>query len=382
MTFSRYLIWIAAILLFYCALQACQLPIRRKRVLWLRILVFIIKIVAAVGLAFLVIATDSILAWRAALPTTAFYAALVGDSASDLLTFWYVTKKEHPASHRVQMASSFLCVLAFSLYGTLNMQLVQANHLTIASEKILRPHRIVFVSDLHVGTAQSVETTIRTIEMIASKEPEAVLLGGDITDEFTTKEEMQKTCQMLGQLKAPVYFIFGNHDRQHEYARAGGRTYSEQDLYEALEQNGIHILEDEWELFCEDLVLFGRDDASDEGERLELSEIPPRPEEPFVLLVDHSPYLVEEIAASGADLQLSGHTHAGQLFPLQLLYNLAGYDAYGFYQHGDTRVYVSAGAGGWGAPFRTEAHSQFEVIDLEPLGEGHSSGKISEECND
>jgi len=77
-------------------------------------------------------------------------------------------------------------------------------------------------------------------------------------------------------------------------------------------------------------------------------------------------YAPEDTAASGADLQLSGHTHAGQLFPLRLIYNLTGYDAYGFYQHGDTTTYVSAGASGWNFPFRTEAQCQYDVIEFQP----------------
>ena len=85
----------------------------------------------------------------------------------------------------------------------------------------------------------------------------------------------------------------------------------------------------------------------------------------YVLMVDHAPYVTQDIIDSGADLQLSGHAHAGQLFPLQGVYRLAGYDAYGFFRHGDTDLYVSAGASGWSFPFRTEAGCHYEVITLE-----------------
>ena len=85
-----------------------------------------------------------------------------------------------------------------------------------------------------------------------------------------------------------------------------------------------------------------------------------------MLLVDHSPYQTEEIEQSHADLQLSGHSHAGQLFPLQMIYNLTGYDAYGEYHHGETVLYVTSGASGWCIPFRTEEGCHYEMITLAP----------------
>ena len=105
---------------------------------------------------------------------------------------------------------------------------------------------------------------------------------------------------------------------------------------------------------------------SEVSTRKPIGDIPPRPEGSFVLLADHSPYETEDIIASGADLQISGHTHAGQLFPLQWIYRLAGYDAYGWFHHGETDVYVSSGASGWGFPFRTEAGCHYEVVTLQP----------------
>ena len=72
--------------------------------------------------------------------------------------------------------------------------------------------------------------------------------------------------------------------------------------------------------------------------------------------------------ALGADLQLSGHTHAGQFFPLKLLYPLFT-PTYGEYEYDNgAKLIVSAGASGWRFPFRTEAHCSFEVVDLLPAG--------------
>lgn len=80
--------------------------------------------------------------------------------------------------------------------------------------------------------------------------------------------------------------------------------------------------------------------------------------------LDHSPYLYEDIAATGADLQLSGHVHAAQLFPLHLLYSFVVDHIYGDYRVEDTAIYVSAGISGWCFPLRSEAHCTYEVICL------------------
>ena len=127
----------------------------------------------------------------------------------------------------------------------------------------------------------------------------------------------------------------------------------------------ITVLRDEWVSVADDLVIFGREDAAGDS-RKPLSDIADRPEGAFVLSVDHSPYETKDIIESGADLQLSGHTHAGQLFPLRMVYDLAGYDAYGFYRHGNTNLYVSAGVSGWCFPLRTEAGCHYEVLTLQP----------------
>lgn len=83
------------------------------------------------------------------------------------------------------------------------------------------------------------------------------------------------------------------------------------------------------------------------------------------LIADHQPVSIREHAALGADLQISGHTHAGQFFPLSLLYPLFT-PTCGEYEYDGAKLFVSAGASGWRIPFRTESHSCFEVVDLLP----------------
>ena len=110
-------------------------------------------------------------------------------------------------------------------------------------------------------------------------------------------------------------------------------------------------------------MILGREDYECDR-RLAVNELKARPTGKCVINLDHSPYLDEDIKATGADLQLSGHTHAAQLSPLSLIYPLAVDHIYGDYREGDTDIYVSSGISGWCFPLRSEAHCHYEVINL------------------
>ena len=85
-----------------------------------------------------------------------------------------------------------------------------------------------------------------------------------------------------------------------------------------------------------------------------------------LIVVDHQPCDEGQVENQEAVLQLSGHTHAGQLFPLQFIYRLMGLPAYGEFENQGKILYVSAGAGTWGPSVRTEVRSEWELITLEP----------------
>ena len=367
MTLVRYLLWTIQAILWFAVLTGIQYPVRKRNRLSLRIAVLFIKALLGTCIAFAIMVSDQPILLRSGFSLAALYAVLLGDCAGDLVHLLFI-RPDRKNSRKLRIVFGLVCAAAFFIYGTVNMQIVTANRFTVSSPKLRGETRAIFAADLHVGSSQSLRTTEETIRKIDAENADLVILGGDIVDIYTTKEEMEKTFELLGKIKAPVYYIFGNHDRQTDYEYALGRTFAPEELEADIRSNGIHILQDEWIQVSEDLVLFGREDYNAPS-RKPVSEIPPRPEGCFVLLADHSPYETDDIIASGADLQLSGHTHAGQLFPLQWVYRLAGRDAYGFFRHGNTDLYVSSGASGWSFPFRTEAGCHYEVITLTPVGD-------------
>jgi predicted MPP superfamily phosphohydrolase len=193
-----------------------------------------------------------------------------------------------------------------------------------------------------------------------------VILGGDITDERTSAEDMKRIYEMIGSLGLDVFFVYGNHDLQSHGHYLSGPTFTPEELEEAITGNGIKILRDEMVQWADDLVILGREDGEDREKRMKVDELPERPGDAYVICADHTPYIEDDILATGADLQLSGHTHAGQLFPLKYVYKLGVRNIYGEYKRGDTTLYVSPGISGWYFPFRTQAYCNYEVIKLSP----------------
>ena len=297
--------WIALFFIVQALLTAVQYFTARKLVkLPLRIVLILAKALIAAAFALLVMAGPVFLRPVQAV-LTAIYAALLPDAAADLLTLILYRKKRRFAHLRI---ASLILGAAFFVYGTVNMQIVTPEYHTLSSPKLSESHRVVFVSDLHVGSSQSFDTTRRTIEKIGAEHPDFVILGGDITDDYTTKAEMEETYRLFGALGVPVYYIDGNHEIvQHpEYAEI---EYTYDELLDALEQNGIAILRDEYAELSSDLLLLGREDLADSSKRQPVAE--PDTEQ-FLLVADHQPTSIEEHLELGADLQLSGHTHAGQ----------------------------------------------------------------------
>lgn len=251
-------------------------------------------------------------------------------------------------------------------WGFRNMGQIRAVEYTVTSEKLDSGYDVVFLSDVHYGTIQSPEVLRRAVEEINARQPDVVILGGDIVEEGTSKEAMEEAFRVLGNLKSTygTCYIYGNHDRQ-RYLPASSRAYTEEELEQALAGNGIEILCDRYITLEEDFVLAGREDVGEAFGRISAGDLLGGADrERFLLVADHQPTGVEENASEGVDLQLSGHTHAGQIFPAGYLIELFGGLTYGLYREGDCQVIVSSGAAGWGFPVRTQGRCEYVVVHL------------------
>jgi predicted MPP superfamily phosphohydrolase len=225
-----------------------------------------------------------------------------------------------------------------------------------------RQLKAVLVSDIHLGVINRSERLVRLVEKINALKPDVVFFAGDVVDEAVSQEEEEKMVGCLKAIEAPLglYACPGNHEYYSGFAR--NISY--------LEKAGVQVLLDRAVKVGDYFYVLGRKDwtAVRQGEkRLSLKEIIARDNIDLsrpVIVLDHQPLYLDEAAAAGVDLQLSGHTHAGQLFPLNLINKLVYEKNWGYLRKGQTHFYISAGSGTWGPAVRTGSHSELVLINL------------------
>ncbi len=261
-------------------------------------------------------------------------------------------------------------------YGFFNMGHIREMRYEILTDDLTEDVRILLLTDIHYDTVQDPDVLKGKIEEMQETRPDFILLGGDIVEEGTSKEKMREVFRLLGGLESRygTYYVYGNHDKQ-PYTQ--DRTYSDDELKDAIESAGITILQDRYVEIGDEILLAGRDDAAWEGTRKRKSTadiLQGAGEGKYVIVADHQPIASDENDEQGVDLQLSGHTHAGQIWPAGQFTELMGRLNYGEYQTGGCKVIVSSGVAGWRYPMRTGKHCEYVVIDLQGRLKGAAQG--------
>ncbi|EST39281.1 hypothetical protein N566_02860 [Streptomycetaceae bacterium MP113-05] len=217
-------------------------------------------------------------------------------------------------------------------------------------------YRIAVVSDVHLGPILGRGHTRRVVAAVNATQPDLVAIVGDLVD--GTVEDLGPAAEPLARLRSRhgSFFVTGNH----EYF-GDARSWIEH-----LRDLGVHPLENERrELPGFDLA--GVNDvageAIDQGPDFEAALGDRDPARASVLLA-HQPVQIDDAVDHRVGLQLSGHTHGGQLWPGPYLAELANPTVAGLERYGDTQLYVTRGAGAWGPPVRVGAESDITVVTL------------------
>ena len=253
-------------------------------------------------------------------------------------------------------------------YGSYNMHHIVKTGFEVSTDKKLRTegYKIALIADLHYGISLEHDGLAAVVEEIGKEKPDVVVLDGDIVDERTTKEQMEDAFATLGKISSTygVFYVYGNHDKNFY---SSSPDYTVEQLEAAVQEAGITILEDDAAKINSELVLLGRADRSYAPERMPVAELAAGQDENSVLVVlDHQPTGYDEIREAGCDMVLSGHTHAGQIWPLGLFARLFHLDemSYGYEKADGLNMLVTSGMAGWGVPIRTQKHSEYMVITL------------------
>lgn len=219
--------------------------------------------------------------------------------------------------------------------------------------------RIAVVSDVHLGPILGRGFAQRVVRSVNDSQPDLIAVVGDLVD--GSVEHLRSAVEPLAGLRARhgAFFVTGNH----EYF-SGAEQWVEH-----VQELGMHLLANaRTELPGFDLA--GVNDV--QGERIGQGPdfgkaLGDRDRARTAVLLAHQPVLIEDAVAHGVDLQLSGHTHGGQLWPGNYLAGLANPTVAGLERYGDTQLYVSRGAGAWGPPVRVGAPSEITVVELVSL---------------
>jgi predicted MPP superfamily phosphohydrolase len=252
--------------------------------------------------------------------------------------------------------------LLIIVYGSVNARLPVVKkldlHISKKTEKVMKVHLVV-VSDIHLGRIVSRQMAHRIIRMINAQQPDIVLLAGDVVDEDLAPVIRLNLGECLDHLKARwgVYAITGNH----EYIGGAEQACS------YLEAHGIRVLRDEWVKLENGLYLAGREDRDKQRftgvKRKPLEEIMKDIDLSYpVVMLDHQPFDLYLAERNGVDLSLSGHTHHGQIWPLNYITSALYELSWGYKKRGNTHYYVSCGAGTWGPPLRVG--NRPEIVDI------------------
>ncbi|MFJ6868251.1 metallophosphoesterase [Streptomyces termitum] len=248
--------------------------------------------------------------------------------------------------------------VATGAYGVLRGPKVK--RVTVPLAKLPRAahgYRIAVVSDIHLGPTLGRAHAQRIVDTINSTQPDLIAVVGDLVD--GTVEDLGPAAEPLAGLRARhgSFFVTGNH----EYI-SGAEPWVEH-----VRELGLRPLRNERLEIAAGFDLAGVDDVAGEREGRGpdfVRALGDRDRSRAAVLLAHQPVVIDDAVRHGVDLQLSGHTHGGQLWPGNLIAELANPTVAGLERYGDTQLYVSRGAGAWGPPVRVGAPSDITIVQL------------------
>ncbi|WP_329365137.1 metallophosphoesterase [Streptomyces sp. NBC_01483] len=247
--------------------------------------------------------------------------------------------------------------VGYGTYGVLRGPRVK--RVTVPLTKLPRfahGYRIAVVSDIHLGPVLGRDFCQRVVDTINSTQPDLIAVVGDLVD--GSVKDLGPAAAPLARLRARhgSYFVTGNH----EYYSGAAQWVRE------VRELGLHPLENaRTEMAGFDLAGVNDVAGESEGHGPDFGRaLGDRDTSRAVVLLAHQPVQIHDAVKHGVDLQLSGHTHGGQLWPGNYIAELANPTVAGLERYGDTQLYVSRGAGAWGPPTRVGAPSDITVVEL------------------
>lgn len=268
--------------------------------------------------------------------------------------FYHLTRKKAAKWLRLAYPFIFASIIGIAVY---NAYVPTVIHQSITLDKPLQqPLRIGVASDFHLGKFFGSNQLDELADIFKREKVDLILLPGDIMDDNTQVYLAQNMRPHLAKLQAPlgVYATLGNHDF---YG-------AQQQIVEELKKAGIHVLWDQAVEIDGQFTIVGRNDSTfrqrPATEALLKSVNTALP----VFLLDHQPNEIEKHAQLPIDIQVSGHTHKGQVFPANFITRLMYRLDYGYEKIGNGHFVVTSGYGFWGIPIRLGSQSEVWILEV------------------
>lgn len=269
-----------------------------------------------------------------------FFPTLTLDVAHFIFEF-----NESTLAQITSVLLALACVLG--VFGIFNANRLVLNEVFIANKKITQASTAIQLSDVHIGSRSS-WFIYRLVKRVNALNADKVFITGDLVDLSCVKE---KDLAILKTIKAPVYFVTGNHDRYVNLEK----------LLPLLKQQDFTILRNE-RISLPDFDLIGIDDAENPKQVEKVIQDIHVDKNRFNVLLYHRPQGFEAAVEKGVDLMLSGHTHNGQIVPFNLIVKRVFNDIKGTIQRHGATLHVSTGTSTWGPIMRIGSNNEITLF--------------------
>lgn len=272
------------------------------------------------------------------------------------------------------------CAVATCLYGIFNARNIKVNEYSVTVDKSCgsdKHLKAVLVADLHMGYAIGVDHITNMVEKINEQDADIVVIAGDIFDNsYDGMDDPEGIKAQLKSIKSKygVYAVYGNHDIDEKILMGftfdwGGQQLHNEKMTKFVEDCGIKLINDESVLVNDEFYLVGRRDTdkpgTEDGSRADISDLTAGLDKSKpIFVLSHEPDELQETADAGADIDFSGHTHDGQLFPGNLTIGLFWENPCGMIKKGDMYSIVTSGVGVYGTFMRVGTDAEICSVDI------------------
>lgn len=276
------------------------------------------------------------------------------------------------------------CAVATCLYGIFNARNIKVNEYSVTVNKSCgsdKHLKAVLVADLHMGYAIGIDHITNMVEKINAQDPDIVIIAGDIFDNsYDGMDDPEGIKAQLKSIKSKygVYAVYGNHDIDEKILMGftfdwGGKQLHSEKMTNFMKECNIKLINDESVLINDEFYLVGRRDTdkpgTEDGTRAEISELTKDLDKTKpIFVLSHEPDELQKTADAGADIDFSGHTHDGQLFPGNLTIGLFWENPCGMIKKDDMYSIVTSGVGVYGTFMRVGTDAEICSVDIDFAG--------------